>query len=106
MKWRHKQKPLVESKNPNWKGGISKDKYHYKKIQINRYPERVRARQILKNAIDRGKIPRPNKCSKCGKVCKPYGHHIDYSKPLDVLWVCRACHKELDKQRPIKSPPV
>ncbi|HRQ55036.1 MAG TPA: hypothetical protein PL018_12315 [Ignavibacteriaceae bacterium] len=24
--------------NPNWKGGISKDNYHYKKIQVERYP--------------------------------------------------------------------
>ena len=31
-----------EDKNGNWKGGISKDNYHYKKIQIERYPKKIR----------------------------------------------------------------
>lgn len=30
--------------NPNWKGGISQNYYHYKKIQKQRYPEKIKAR--------------------------------------------------------------
>lgn len=60
-----------------------------------RIPEHERARRILRNAIMAGRITKPDYCVVCG--CKRsarqlHGHHTDYSKPLDVLWVCSTCH--------------
>ncbi len=57
-----------------------------------RYPEKARARWTLKDAVKAGKIGRPSVCSRCAKECKPHGHHPDYAKPLEVIWLCRACH--------------
>lgn len=51
-----------------------------------------RARQVLSRAILRGKVVRPDECSRCGVPCKPQGHHDDYSRPLDVAWLCSSCH--------------
>lgn len=79
--------------NGNWKGGISKNHYHYKKIQMERYPERVKARQEVFNAIQRGEIIR-QACVVCGAE-KAHAHHEDYSKPLDVIWLCRKHHREV-----------
>ena len=35
-------------------------------------------------------------CEGCGKWCedarKLHGHHSDYSKPLEVEWLCASCH--------------
>lgn len=45
-----------------------------------------------KRAIRRGELRRPGTCSKCGASGKIHGHHPDYSRPLDVVWLCVNCH--------------
>jgi hypothetical protein len=59
-----------------------------------RYPEKYKATRAVNNAIAKGKMTRPTQCSRCEKECKPEGHHPDYSKPLEVIWLCRECHKK------------
>ena len=58
------------------------------KLTLKKY----NAHSKLHYAIKTGKIKRPNKCSNCSKKCKPEGHHDDYNKPLEVIWLCRQCH--------------
>ena len=77
-------------------------KENYEKILINnetqkkRYPEKHKARWMLRQAVRNGKIMKPNSCSKCGAEPKRIeGHHEDYSKPFDVVWLCVDCHKSL-----------
>jgi hypothetical protein len=79
------------SKNANWKGGISKNNYHYKKIQMERYPERIKARVIVSREIRAGRMIRGN-CEICGSS-NANAHHDDYSKPLEVRWFCRKDHR-------------
>jgi hypothetical protein len=55
--------------------------------------EKITARWKLNEALKRGQIQRPKKCSRCGVECTPHGHHPDYSKPLEVVWLCGICHK-------------
>ena len=64
--------------------------------------EKSRAHSALWNAVAKGKIKRQDTCQVCGAMkgeCTPRGtrviidaHHHDYSKPLEVEWLCRACH--------------
>jgi hypothetical protein len=42
-----------------------------------------------------GKISKPPHCSLCGRQGKIEGHHEDYRKPMEVVWVCRKCHVNL-----------
>lgn|SRR5579883_3355 len=62
-----------------------------KRYKYNHSPKQT-ARMRLRNARKSGKVMRPEHCSKCGLVCIPEGHHPDYSKPLEVVWLCRICH--------------
>jgi hypothetical protein len=55
-------------------------------------PQKKIARSTLGNALRDGKIVRPPECEVCSIPCTPHGHHDDYSKPLDVIWCCTACH--------------
>ena len=54
-----------------------------------------RARYLLNLAVRRGDIVKPDNCSCCGRDdLILHGHHEDYSKPLDVTWLCSECHGE------------
>lgn len=64
----------------------------YQRQWYQKNKEKRRAHVILSRAIISGKIMRPKNCSECKKICKPDGHHLDYDRPLDVMWICRACH--------------
>lgn len=57
------------------------------------YPQKVQAGNLLQYAIRSGKIIR-GACVVCGEP-NAHGHHEDYSKPLDVIWMCPAHHTEL-----------
>ncbi len=62
----HEKHSQKGSNNHNWKGGITKNKVHYREIQKERYPEKVRCREIAWKAVKRGKIIRPTVCESCG----------------------------------------
>lgn len=51
---------------------------------------KMNARSYANVYLRRGKIER-KPCSEC-KSPKAQMHHEDYSKPLDVEWLCRRCH--------------
>lgn len=58
----------------------------------NKNPEKRRAHDRAMYAVKTEKLFRPNFCSQCKKECKPHAHHEDYSKALDVIWLCQTCH--------------
>jgi hypothetical protein len=43
-------------------------------------------------AVRGGKIPKKTNCEACGSAARLHMHHHDYSKPLEVAWLCPACH--------------
>jgi hypothetical protein len=59
------------------------------------------ARTAVTQALEKGEIVKPEMCEKCGRW-QPreeiHGHHADYSKPLEVEWLCRDCHIEEHKR--------
>lgn len=66
------------------------------KLHKKRNPEKVRARDLLRKAVYYGKIEKPSFCQKCKKIKNRIeGHHEDYSKPYDVVWLCVSCHRKL-----------
>lgn len=56
----------------------------------NKAKRAARRRVLL--AIEKGLLMRPNACSRCERSCIPQAHHADYSKALEVIWLCRNCH--------------
>jgi hypothetical protein len=57
-----------------------------------KYPERRKASHDVGNAIRHGKLKK-QPCWVCGE--KAEAHHPDYSRPLDVVWLCNPHHREV-----------
>ncbi len=69
---------------------------------IERNPVKRRAHNIVNAALRDGKIAR-QPCEVCGNELT-HGHHDDYSKPLDVRWLCTTHHAEWHKHNTPKCP--
>lgn len=65
----------------------------YAKNRRAQHPEKHQARTAVNNAIRDGKIKRLP-CQRCGATQRVQAHHHDYSKPLDVEWLCFKCHRQ------------
>lgn len=59
---------------------------------IEANPLKHAAHVILATAIKRGKVQK-RPCEVCGNL-RSHGHHEDYTKPLEVKWLCAKHHKE------------
>jgi hypothetical protein len=57
---------------------------------------KYKAQCKVNSCLKYGKIIRPEKCSCCGKQCKPQAHHWSYEEEhwLDVIWLCTRCHAD------------
>ncbi len=51
--------------------------------------------EFTKARLERRIIPQP--CERCGSP-KVHGHHEDYSKPLEVMWLCTKHHGERHRE--------
>lgn len=60
-----------------------------------KHPDRYKARYTVHNAIRDKKLIKPKECEICGKVAALTAHHVDYSDPLLVVWLCWACHGQI-----------
>ena len=64
------------------------------KAWAGRNPLKRKAQFAVSNAIRDGKLTR-QPCEQCGE--RAQAHHDDYSKPLDVRWLCTVHHAEWHK---------
>jgi hypothetical protein len=55
-------------------------------------PQKAGAHSLVLWAVKTGVLNRPDKCEECGKSGKIQGHHEDYTKPLEIKWLCKFCH--------------
>lgn len=73
-------------------------KAHYKRnIEYwRRHPEKAACTQKVMKAVKSG-VLKKQPCARCGSE-KSQAHHEDYSKPLDVIWLCQKHHGERHRE--------
>lgn len=68
------------------------------KAWATRNPVSYKAITKVNNSVRDGKLYKPSQCETCGRTSKLHGHHCDYNKPLDVMWLCDPCHKQWHRE--------
>lgn len=66
-----------------------------KKWYITNPKKKKRANMEISKAIRNNRIKKPENCKICGLHKDLVAHHMDYDKPLKVIWVCRRCHSKI-----------
>lgn len=115
---RDKKKPLI----PGWlekRAAYNRERRAYETSRARerrhaeayreRYPVKDAAKRAVKAAISRGELSRPDVCEDCGGMPVPrsdgrasiHAHQDDYSRPLDVRWLCQSCHNKQHRALPL-----
>jgi hypothetical protein len=59
---------------------------------------------MVTKSIKLGQTVRPLQCASCKIPCRPNAHHLDYGKPLEVLWLCNSCHGDAHQKKSHLNP--
>jgi hypothetical protein len=82
-----------------YKAYRSRHREHIRTLQVawrksNRH--KSKAHYAVAKALKSGLLKKPENCEQCGgRTSRLHAHHSDYSKPLEVLWLCVSCHAKL-----------
>jgi len=77
-----------KEKHPGYSTAKAKEWYENNK-------DRLKIKYAVKYAVKTGKLIK-TPCVICGNE-NVEGHHPDYSRPLDVVWLCKSHHQEIHK---------
>lgn len=75
----------TEVAKSNARKSVKKSKEKYRNATLSR--------SALSNAIISGRVIREPSCSVCSSTKLVQGHHDDYDRPLDIIWLCVKCHR-------------
>lgn len=105
--WRASHRSLVRAYRVTWSTENRERKNNYNRLYRLRhpdysmkqwrramevYPDKVRARKSVRRALASGRLVR-GLCAVCDAI-DVHAHHEDYSRRLDIVWLCPMHHAE------------
>lgn len=93
------EKRAAQMRRHNARTGNARIK-RWKESNRERHLLTKRASEAVRKACIAGTLVRPDRCQECGKETRPQAAHYDYSRMLDVRWLCQRCHSIWDHERP------
>lgn len=94
-RFKSKNHERVSEYNKQWKAAHPDAVKRYQATRPSRWiepdPVKVKARAMVATRLRSGKILR-RPCERCASA-KTQAHHDDYSRPLDIRWLCAKCHR-------------
>lgn len=86
---KHRKRNLDRIREYDRMRGNRQDPEYFRELR-ERKPNQYSAQNAVNNALRDGKLLKEDYCS-CGSTAT-VAHHLDYLKPLEVIWLCQACH--------------
>lgn len=96
--WRDKNRDKSAARSNRYRIAHAEEIKAKRKLR-SRLKEKARAK--VRDFAARGKIIKPSHCQQCSKKAVLHAHHFDYSKPLEVIWVCYICHGKYHMKYPL-----
>lgn len=62
-----------------------------------------KANRWVVQLVQMGKLKKAVKCCQCQSRKNIIGHHPDYHKPTNVIWMCQACHIKIHLPSMVKN---
>ena len=86
------QRSIINARGRKW-AKENKEKHQANATKWKRNnPEKAKAHQYVLWAVRLDVLKKPEVCANCKMKVRLDAHHQDYSKPLEVEWLCRLCH--------------
>ncbi len=73
-------------------------KYKIKNTDLISFKKKRLARHAVTKALRKNDLQRSLFCESCNRETKTEAHHIDYGKPLSVIWLCDKCHGKAHRE--------
>lgn len=97
--WRHTPKGRAYIRAQGARQAAMPENKRKRPAQVASWKRRNRGKMLahlaVYYALKVGKLTKPGACSRCSTPAsgrKLQAHHADYSKKLDVEWLCHECH--------------
>lgn len=76
---------------------VKKINKEYEEYEKGREKQNIksRANQQISRLIKSEKIKRKKTCEYCKEKSETVAHHENYFKPLEIIWLCKSCHRKL-----------
>ena len=90
---KHKEYYHLKMKEHNLKNNLNGKHRKFQKEYAQNNPEKIKAHTLVHINNLKG-----NECEKCNSIIDLEAHHSDYSKPMEIVTLCRIHHNEIHRK--------
>jgi len=96
--------PTIFSRNMKNRYNMNLKKYVIRNGDFVDFKRKALARKVVTRAVRSGELKKPSCCELCKEAVRVSAHHIDYGRPLSVLWLCDSCHGNVHTKKHPLNP--